>query len=660
MADVAPIDPISTLLIANRGEIARRIIRTAHELGISTVAIHAKGDVDAPFVQDADVAIALDGRTTAESYLDIDKVLDACRRSGAEAVHPGYGFLSENERFARAVLDAGLRWIGPSPQVIGLMGDKLSAKRLMGEAGVPTLPAVEIDAGADVAAAAEQIGYPVLVKAVAGGGGRGMRVVEGRGDLADAIAGARREAAASFGDDTVFLEKWLEHSRHVEIQIVGDGHGNLVHCFERECSIQRRHQKIIEEAPSPAVGPAMRRRMGEAALAAARKMGYSSAGTVEFLVSGDEFWFLEVNARLQVEHPVTEEIIGHDLVREQIRIAEGETLSFTQDDLSIGGHAIEARLYAEDPENGFLPSPGTVAAWEPASGSGARFDSGVESGSRITTEFDPLIAKVIAHAPTRREAAARLARALETTRIQGLTTNRDFLVSVLRTPEFLAGDTTTDFIDRVNPCRGRALTRGEQIDAAVAAALEGQARRRANARVFRSVPSGWRNSTMPMERMDFKVGGDDLRIEYRSRRDGKFEVIADEDELLVTAFACGAGKVDLDIDGRRFAFAVGRHGERWLVHGRRGGIELRQQPRYPVPGLDHQDGGLLAPMPGAVLATEVSAGDTVTQGQLLLILEAMKMEHRITAPRNGTVGELCVAVGDQVENGQLLVTLLES
>ena len=660
MADVGAIEPITRLLIANRGEIARRIIKTARELGISTVAVYAEGDVDAPFVHDADSAIALGGRTPTDSYLDVDKVIDACVRSGARAVHPGYGFLSENAAFAKAVLDAGLRWIGPSPEVIGRMGDKLSAKRLMREAGVPTLQAVEIGALTDLDDAARRIGYPVLVKAAAGGGGRGMRIVERPEELTDAVASARREAAGSFGDDTVFLEKWLDSTRHVEIQIIGDTHGNLVHCFERECSIQRRHQKIVEEAPSPAVTPEMRRRMGNAAVAAARQLGYTSAGTVEFLVSGTEFWFPEVNARLQVEHPVTEAITGRDLVREQIRIAEGEALSFTQEDLAIDGHAIEARLYAEDPENGFLPSPGPVVAWQPSSAGGARFDSGVESGSVIGTDFDPMIAKVIAHGATRRESVARLARALETTRIQGLTTNRDFLVAVLRTPEFLAGDTTTDFIDRVAPPRSRAVSRAERIEAAVAAALEGQARRRANAGVNRSIPSGWRNSTMPMERIDFRVGTEELSIEYRARRDGRFRVLADGNELLATAYACGSGDVDMEVDGRRLAFAVDRHGDTWLVHGESGGFELLQQPRYPVAGLEDAGGGLFAPMPGAVLATEVCAGDAVTRGQLVLILEAMKMEHRITAPRDGTIGELCVAVGDQVENGQLLATLLDA
>ncbi|MDE0988614.1 MAG: ATP-grasp domain-containing protein, partial [Pseudomonadales bacterium] len=378
-ANVNNIKPITTLLVANRGEIARRIMRTAKEMGISTVAIYADGDAEAPFVTEADSAIALGGRTSAETYLDASKVLDACKRSGADAVHPGYGFLSENAGFASAISDAGISWIGPTPEVIAAMGDKLSAKKLMEAADVPTLPAIEITPDTDLARAADEIGYPVLVKASAGGGGRGMRVVEKETDLQSSVDSAKREAGSSFGDDTVFLEKWLDSSRHVEIQIIGDKHGNLVHCFERECSIQRRHQKIIEEAPSPAVSPEIREAMCDAALKAALSLGYSSAGTVEFLLAGSEFYFLEVNARLQVEHPITEAIIGKDLVREQIRIAEGETLSFSQDDLQINGHAIEARLCAEDPNNDFLPSPGPVIIWQPSTQGKARFDSGVES-----------------------------------------------------------------------------------------------------------------------------------------------------------------------------------------------------------------------------------------------------------------------------------------
>lgn len=654
------ITPIHTVLVANRGEIARRIMRTAHNMGIATVAIYADADANAPFVHEADSAIALNGRTSTETYLDFDKVLNAARRSGADAIHPGYGFLSENQAFAQAVIDAGIKWIGPSPHVIGLMGDKLSAKRLMVEAGVPTLPGIELTADSDLKAAASEIGYPVLVKASAGGGGRGMRVVENEADLQAAVDSAKREAGSSFGDDTVFLEKWLAVSRHVEFQILGDTHGNLIHCFERECSIQRRHQKIIEEAPSPAVTQALRERMGHAAINAAKKIGYSSAGTVEFLLSGDDFYFLEVNARLQVEHPVTEEIIGHDLVREQIRVAQGEVLSLCQEDLQVNGWAIEARLYAENPQKNFLPSPGTVAAWVPSSVGNARFDSGVETGSIIGTDFDPMIAKVIVHAPTRTEAAARLARALETTQIQGLTTNRDFLVATLRTPEYLAGDTTTDFIERVNPARTRHISPDQFADAAIAVCMEGQARRVANAKVGRHLPSGWRVSTLPMERISFTLGEQLIHVQYQSQRNGHFKFVINDQSLHVESFNCGTGDVDIAIDGRRLSFAVQPNGETWLVQSNQGGFELLEHPRYPLPGVADISGGLTAPMPGAVLTTEVEAGMTVAKGQLLVILEAMKMEHRITAPFTGVVEKVHVNVAEQVENGQLLVTIIET
>ena len=656
MADVTP---IKKLLVANRGEIARRIMRTAHDMGISTVAIFAEGDARAPFVNEADTAIFLEGRTSTETYLDVEKVINACKRSGADAVHPGYGFLSENEGFAQAIIDAGIKWIGPSPEVIGLMGDKLSAKNLMTEAGVPTLPAIEITDKLDVLKAADEIGYPVLVKASAGGGGRGMRIVETKEDLEAAVEGAKREALNSFGDDTVFLEKWLDVSRHVEIQILGDTHGNLVHCFERECSIQRRHQKIIEEAPSPAVTEDIRERMGAAAIAAAKKLGYSSAGTVEFLLSGDEFWFLEVNARLQVEHPVTEEIIGKDLVREQIRVAEGEALSFSQKELSIDGHAIEARLYAENPEKNFLPSPGPVIAWEPSTIGRARFDSGVETGSIITTEFDPMIAKVTVHAPTRREAAARLARVLETTRIQGLTTNRDFLVNTLRTDEYISGDTTTDFIERVNPDRVIPKDQEALQSAAIAIAIESQAKRRANAKINKRIRGGWRNSTMPDEELTLEAYGEEIKLRYKSNRDNSFNFSFEETSHVVTVIDSGCGSVEIDIDGQRSQYTLDKIGEEWLVHSTFCDFEITELPRYPISSSDDFGGGLVAPMPGAILSIDIKPGDTVKKGDVLVILEAMKMEHRITAPRDGIVGSVQASVGEQVENEQLLVTLEE-
>ena len=654
------ITPISRLLVANRGEIARRINRTAQAMGISTVAIYADDDVNAPFVLEADTAIALHGKSTGETYLDVGKVLEAATRGGADAIHPGYGFLSENQAFAQAVIDAGIKWLGPSPEVIGLMGNKLSAKRLMDEAGVPTLPGIEITETTDIVSAAGEIGYPVLVKASAGGGGRGMRVVESEAELMAAVEGAKREAGTSFGDDTVFLEKWLATSRHIEIQILGDNHGNLVHCYERECSIQRRHQKIIEEAPSPAVDDALRSRMGDAAIAAARKLGYASAGTVEFLLgSDDDFYFLEVNARLQVEHPVTEEIIGKDLVREQIRVAEGEALSFSQEDISINGHAIEARLYAENPAKGFLPSPGPVLVWKPATTGGARFDSGVEAGSEISTQFDPMIAKVIVHAATRREAAGRLARVLETTAIAGLNTNRDFLVTTLRTPEYLAGDTTTDFIERVKPALQREVSDLELLQTVIAVSMESQAQRRGKAKVLPTLPSGFRNSTMPMQSTTYTIGERELTVAYQSQRDGSFQVECNDQAHKVWIHRAGEGVIDLALNGQRLLFDIARNGMQWLVHGDNGDLVLTQTPRYPDPRGVDSGGGLIAPMPGAVLTTEVSAGDSVTKGDLLVILEAMKMEHRIVAPRDGTVEQMHVAIGDQVDNAQLLVTLTE-
>ncbi len=678
--------PITRLLIANRGEIARRVMRTAREMGIYTIAIYADGDAAAPFVKDADEAIALNGETSAETYLDVAKVLAACERTGADAVHPGYGFLSENTEFASAVEAAGMRWVGPSPDAIAQMGDKLSAKALMTKANVPTLPARELREGDDFAAAAKEVGYPVLVKASAGGGGRGMRVVENEAQLADAVASARREAGASFGDDTLFIERWLAAARHVEIQILGDNHGTVVHCFERECSIQRRHQKVIEEAPSSAVTPAIRQAMGAAAVAAAQTLGYRSAGTVEFLLDGEDFWFLEVNTRLQVEHPITEEITGLDLVREQLRLAEGEELGYAQDDLAINGHAIEARIYAEDPANDFLPAPGTIEVWAESTSGSARYDTGVVSGSEVSQQFDPMIAKVIVHAPSRREAAARLARVLETTRIQGLTHNRDFLVACLRAPEFIAGDTTTDFIERVQPATSRAVSDAERDAALIAVAMVAQDQRRREATVLGSVSSGWRNSVMPPQRSQFVFRNAELQLAYARQRDGSFQAgVADippppeagalgaTDPALdqsvvvyaVTPTGPQAHDIEVSVNGRRQKISVAQRvpagaqadAGRWLVHSGTGDIEFVQIPRFRSSAGDAAAGGLVAPMPGKVLAVEVAVGDTVAKGELLMILEAMKMEHRITAPADGSVVAVHISAGDQADNGHLLIEL---
>ena len=641
---------IRRLLIANRGEIARRIQRTAHAMGISTVAVYADGDASAPFVREATVAVPLCGRTAAETYLNIEAVVSAARRSRADAVHPGYGFLSERAAFARAVQEAGLTWVGPPPEAIELMGDKLAAKRMMDAAGVPVLPTWQ--------PGDSDITFPVLVKAAAGGGGKGMRVVATAAELPDAVAAAAREAEAAFGDGTVFLERYLEEARHVEIQILADAHGNAVHCFERECSIQRRHQKVIEESPSPAVDDAVRNRMGEAALAAAKAVGYINAGTVEFVLApGGDFWFLEVNTRLQVEHPVTEAVTGLDLVREQLLVAEGSPLSVTQDDLTISGHAIEARLYAEDPSSGFLPATGDLLDWSPAPDPPVRWDSGVETGSTVGVEFDPMLAKVIAHAPTRTEAARKLALALERSRIRGVVTNRDFLVSVLRHELFLAGDTTTSFIERSRVALNRVPGTEELRVAGIAAALASRAESTGSRKVLAGIPGGWRNTVMPPERRVFEHGSEEVVVEYRPCRDGSLDFA----DRVVSVSSIGDGWVDFETNGdsgERHRLHVLRSGTNIWVHGPDGDVRLTERPRFPDPALDAGvPGGLVAPMPGKVVAIAVEPGQMVEAGDLLLIVEAMKMEHRVVAPHPGSVGELRAKVGDQVNAGDLLVVV---
>jgi propionyl-CoA carboxylase alpha chain len=633
---------ISTLLVANRGEIARRVFRSARDMGIRCVAVYVEGDGDAPFVVEADEAVRIPG------YLDGKAMLDAARATGAGAIHPGYGFLSENAAFAADVAAANLVWVGPSPQVIERMGDKLAAKAIAVEAGVPTLTSTSdpVDASA--------VGYPLLVKAAAGGGGKGMRIVEEPAALEEAVASARREAAGGFGDDRVFLERYVPRSRHVEIQILGDLHGQIVHLGERECSIQRRHQKILEESPSPRVDAVLRQAMGEAALALARALGYASAGTVEFLLDDatGEFFFLEVNTRLQVEHPVTEAVTGIDLVREQLRVAAGEPLGYGQDEIRWSGSAIEARLYAEDAAAGFLPATGTLVAFEPARSPDVRWDSGVAQGSVIGTDFDPMLAKVIAFAPTRAEAAGRLALALERTHLGGVTTNRDFLVATLRTPEFLDGDTTTDFIERVSPARSLPLGDDELERVATVAALWIQGANRAGATVLAAAPSGWRNSRLPDQKLAFLHGDREVQVSYRALRDGRFRL---GDGSHVRIHAWDPSQIDLEIEGRRMRAQITRAGDRFVVQARGGDVELVLKPRFVLPGAEETSGGLRAPMPGKVLEVRVAQGDAVRAGETLVVLEAMKMEHPMTAPEDGVVSEVLVAVGDQVENGALLL-----
>jgi propionyl-CoA carboxylase alpha chain len=654
---------ISRLLVANRGEIARRIFRTCRELGIATVAVYSEADAEAPFVAEADEAVQIGGPAPRDSYLRADAVVDAALATGADAVHPGYGFLAENADFARAVAAAGLVFVGPGPDAIARMGSKIEARALMEGADVPVLPGEVIGPDSDLAVAADRVGYPLLVKASAGGGGKGMRVVREPAELEGSVAAARREALAAFGDDAVFLERYVDEPRHVEIQIFGDGHGKLISLFERDCSVQRRHQKVIEESPSPAIDAALRQRMGEAAVTAGEAIGYVGAGTVEFLLApGGEFFFLEVNTRLQVEHPVTEAVTGLDLVALQISVAEGRPLPPEATAATMNGHAVEARLYAEDAAAGFLPVTGLLERIE--IGGGVRADSGVVDGSRISEHYDPMIAKVIAHGATRDDAVRRLATALQGAELHGLTTNRDFLVRVLRHPEFLAGEADTHFLIRHDPAELGAPLLGEREErvCAIAAALAGQARRRAEASALGGLPSGWRNLRSAPQRAEFGGPRGDHRVEYAFDGGGSLALLVVNDEPIESfeLVACDPGEVVLELDGRRVRYRVTPAADGGVyVNVPAGQVRLDEVPRFADAAAAAEIGGSLqAPMPGTVVRTMVSAGDTVAQGDPLIVLEAMKMEHEMVAPEAGTVAELRVGEGDQVEAGATLAVVI--
>jgi len=608
---------IQSLLIANRGEIACRIIRTARAMGIRIIAVYSDADAKALHVRQADEAVHIGPSLAAESYLRGERIIEAAKASGAEAIHPGYGFLSENADFAQAVIDAGLVWIGPHPDSIRAMGLKDAAKKLMAEAGVPVTPGYlgENQDAAHLAAEAEKIGYPVLIKAVAGGGGKGMRLVERAADFADALASCQREAASSFGNDRVLIEKYIASPRHIEVQVFGDTHGNLVHLFERDCSLQRRHQKVIEEAPAPGMDAATRDALCCAALRAAKAVDYVGAGTVEFIADGsgaleaDKIWFMEMNTRLQVEHPVTEEITGVDLVEWQLRVASGEPLPKRQDELAINGHAIEARLYAEDPAKGFLPSIGALELFELGEIPGGRIDTGVEDGGTVTPFYDPMIAKLIAHGSAREVARERLSQMLGDTAVWPVRTNAAFLINALDHADFAAGKVDTGLIGRDGDAM--AAEPEPSIDLLCNAA---------SALVLPAMSPGFRLNAPPRQSATFLLDGEPLGIAL----DGD---------------ASGEGETSV---------LVAERGKVW------------QLSRWRVDGSGHHGahgGDILAPMPGTITSVEVSAGDTVAKGQKLLAMEAMKMEHTLIAPFDGTVAELAVSVGQQVQVEALLARI---
>jgi acetyl-CoA carboxylase biotin carboxylase subunit len=675
---------IRKILIANRGEIAVRILRTCRTMGIDTVAVFSDADERAPHVRLADEAVRIGPPPAAQSYLDIARLLDAAARTGADAVHPGYGFLSENADFSAACRDRGLVFIGPGPDVIRLLGSKREARRVAAAAGVPVVPGYdgpEQDPAA-LAARARELGFPVLIKASAGGGGKGMRVVRAGDELAAAIDAARREAGSAFGDDTLLLERYVDRPRHVELQILGDSHGNVVHLFERECSIQRRHQKIIEE--SPALDETLRARMGAAAVAVGNAVRYENAGTVEFIVAPDgQFYFLEVNTRLQVEHPVTELVTGLDLVREQIRIAAGAPIdpallrALAAPGAAPQGAAMECRLYAEDPGSQFLPAAGHLSDWYLPALEGVRVDAGVEAGQAVSVHYDPMLAKIICHAPTRAEVIARLTRFLREMSVQGVITNRALLIRVLSHPAFRAGEIDTHFIERhagelLEPDRAGApghtpdaATLARWRHAAVAATLWAHEARRGRRAVLPALEPGFRNSRFGDEQVEYEVGAARVRVAYRNLGGQRLRVaVAAGDEAPVADIVRLA-----HIDGPWLHVEDGRSlrrfrvvpeaaaSPRWFVHALDGDVALTELPRFADARKDAVAGGLNAPMPGKVVKVLVTPGQPVAAGDTLLVLEAMKMEHPVRAPIDGKVAALPASEGEQVDAGQLLAVV---
>ena len=634
---------ISRVLIANRGEIAVRIASAVQEAGLVAVAVYSDADEDALHVEVADLAVRIGPADVGASYLNVDALLGAAASAGADAVHPGYGFLSENAGFARAVIDAGLVWIGPSADAIDAMGDKARAKQLMTDAGVPVLPGWRGDAqgNEELAIEAARVGFPLLIKAVAGGGGRGMRVVQAASEFAEALASAQREAGAAFGNGDVLLERYVVGGRHVEIQILGDAHGNVVHLGERECSLQRRHQKIVEEAPSPAVDAALRVRMGEAAVAAARAVGYVGAGTVEFLLEGDgSFWFLEMNTRLQVEHPVTEEVYGVDLVAAQLHVAEGGALDFDQADLEPVGHAIEARIYAEDPSAGFLPQSGHVASWEGPELPGVRVDAGVRGGDDVSPHYDPMIAKVIAVGADREEARRLLVSWLRDAPVLGLTTNQDFLIRLLEHDDVRAGAVDTTWVER----NAASLTAREPTPPALAAL----------GALLLSLPDPvgaepWSNRGPVTWFVELRDGDRDLALRV-SHHDGSYVIVGAAGAIELTVIGWDGAALMVDLAGARRPALYSIEGDALhLVVPSLGSARLtRVDPLDRAPAVVVGDGQIRSPIAGRVVRVLVAPGEAVELGQPLVVVEAMKMEHHLAADLTGAVTAVRVAAGDQV------------
>jgi acetyl/propionyl-CoA carboxylase alpha subunit len=662
---------ISKVLIANRGEIARRIIRTCREMGLATVAVYSDADEGAPFVREAGEAVRIGPAPSRESYLVAHKLFEAARLTGADAIHPGYGFLSENEGFAAACRDEGIVFVGPSPEAILAMGKKREAKEIAKAAGVPVVPGYNgtDQANETLAREATAMGFPVLVKASAGGGGKGMRVVREAASLAEALDGARREALSSFGDGTLILERYVERPRHIEVQILGDQHGELVHLFERECSIQRRHQKVVEETPSVLLTPELRAKMGEAAVRIGRAIGYSSAGTVEFIATqGGDFYFLEVNTRLQVEHPVTELVVRAndkgaprtlDLVREQLRVARGERLGYAQTDLSQEGAAIEVRLCAEDPLNEFLPSTGEVIEYIEPTSAGLRVDSGIEKGSVVGIHYDPMLAKVIAYGATREEARSRLLRGLGGLVLAGVAHNVELLKSILSHEAFVAGALHTHFLEQhFAEAASLAPTEEFRRDAAIAAVLSGAVERGRVRPVLSSLRLGYRNSRFALERTTLSDAHGSLEVGYAHEGGERFVVSIDGGEREHVRLQEADGEFVLEnARGIRRRVLVRAHEAARFVHLGERSTTFIEAERFPAADSRRDAGSCVAPMPGKVIAVRVAVGDAVVAGGALVVLEAMKMEHTLRAPHDGVVRVVRVTPGQQVDGDAVLVVV---
>jgi geranyl-CoA carboxylase alpha subunit len=644
------------ILIANRGEIACRIQRTAQALGYRTVAVYSDADADALHVQMADEAVNIGPAAVQQSYLNIPAIIEAARRTGADAIHPGYGFLSENAGFALACQHAGITFIGPSPDAIELMGSKRLSKIAMLQAGVPCIKGYQ-GAGQDDATLsreAERIGYPLMIKASAGGGGRGMRLVHASGDLLEQLRTARSEALHGFGNDELILEQALIEPRHVEVQLFGDQHGNLIYLGERDCSIQRRHQKVIEEAPCPVMTAELRQAMGEAAIKAGRAVNYVGAGTVEFLLDErGQFYFLEMNTRLQVEHPVTELITGLDLVAWQLTVAEGQPLPLRQEQVQLNGHAMEVRVYAEDPAQGFLPQTGCVKAWQPATQSGVRVDHGLLEGQQISPFYDPMLGKIIAHGSTREEARRKLLRAVQDTVLLGVQSNQRLLASLLDHRQFISGEFSTGFIAQYfadHPCLHPHVPSAEEL--AIAAALFYQA----SAQTHRAALAGWRNNaSVPLH---FRLGLEDQAwsVVLNAVPGEAYRIQIEARNLELSIIECDGRWVTLQIDGIRQRYAYRLQARQLCLFTRPGSLSLTDRTQAPVSSqATISSGTLKAPMDGAIVDVLVSEGSPVSKGQLLVVLEAMKMEHPLKSGIDGVLKRLQVQVGDQVKNRQILL-----